>query len=62
MMRSLASDKEVFDSIVTFAEDPSDSEYILFSKLNDLIDSYSFIPLIVKKNKNESGNLYQIFY
>ncbi len=61
-MRQHAQDNEIFDSIVTFTENPLDPEYIMFNKLSDLIDSYSYVPLIVKKNKNESGNLYQIFY
>ena len=61
-MRQHGYDNEIFDSIVTFAENPIDKEYIIFNKLSDLIDSYSYVPLIVKKNKNESGNLYSIFY
>lgn len=62
ILKNIKDEKETMDLIINFVrgEQESDSDFILFEKLNTLIEVYQFYPLIVKKDKNHSSSIYQI--
>ena len=62
ILKNVKEEKEIFDLITNFAmsEVESESDVVVFEKLNTLIEVYQFYPLIVKKDKNHSSSIYQI--
>lgn len=51
---------EIFTLILGFIKDKDSEEDVNYEKLNTLVELFQYYPLIVKKDKNKSTNIYYI--
>lgn len=61
ILKNIKDEKETYAAIIDYvksAEENAENEMVLFDKLNTLIEVYQFYPLIIKKDKNHSSNIY----
>lgn len=63
-LKSVKDEKETFDYIVQYSQKQDDSgqdeTLISFERLNTLIETYQFYPLIIKRDKNYSASIYSV--
>ena len=59
-MKNSITDKEIQETILSFIRDEKVEDEVVFEKLNILIESFQFYPMIVKKDKNKSTSIYYI--
>ena len=60
ILKNVKDEKETLDLIINFVkgELESETDYILYDKLNTLTEVYQYYPLIIKKDKNHSSSIY----
>ena len=60
ILKNVKDEKETLDLIINFvrSDAESDADFIVYDKLNTLIEVYQFYPLIIKKDKNHSSSIY----
>ncbi len=62
ILKNIKDEKEASEIIISYAkgDEEADQDLVIFEKLNTLIEVYQYYPLIVKKDKNHSSDIYQI--